>query len=97
MTRTFGQRVEAKKQRTDIRVGRINTLGGVASELARVYRGVRHKKIESTERYRLSCILTALAKCLEASEVEHRLDALEDAVTGRERFKVLTFTPKDKA
>jgi hypothetical protein len=95
MTRTFGERVAAKKPKQELRVGRINTLGGVASELGRVYRAVRHKKLDSVEGYRLSSILTALAKCLEASEVERRLAAIEDAVLGRQRFqpKVITFAP----
>jgi hypothetical protein len=98
MTRKFSEFVDAKKPKQGPRCGRIDNLGGVASEIGRIYRAARHKKLESVEAYRLSCILTALAKCLEASEVERRLAAIEDAVIGRERFqpKVLTFTPKDE-
>jgi hypothetical protein len=95
MKRTFGERVDAKKEKRAVPIGKINTLGGVASELARLYRATRHQKLCSVEAYRLSCILTALAKCLEASEVEARLATIEDAVLGRQRFqpKVITFTP----
>jgi hypothetical protein len=98
MTRKFSEFVDAKKPRQGPRVNRIDSLGGVASELARIYRAARHQKLCSVEAYRLSCILTALAKCLEASEVERRLAAIEDAVLGRQRFqpKVIEFTPKDE-
>jgi hypothetical protein len=86
MTRTFGERVAAKKPRQEPRVGRLNSLGGVACELARVYRAARHKKLETVEAYRLSCVLTALCKCLEASEIENRLARIEEVLLARERL-----------
>jgi hypothetical protein len=71
----------------------------VASELAHIYRAARQRQLDTVEAYRLSCILTALAKTLEASEIERRLAAIEDAMLGRETFrpKVISFTPKDTA
>jgi hypothetical protein len=95
MTRKFSEFVDAKKPKQGPRCGRIDNLGGVASEIARIYRAARHKRLDSVEAYRLSSILALLAKCLEASEVERRLAAIEDAVLGRQRFqpKVITFAP----
>jgi hypothetical protein len=85
MTRSFGERVDAKKPKQETRVGRLNSLGGVACELARVYRAARHKKLDTVEAYRLSCVLTALSKCLEASEIENRLSRIEEVLLARER------------
>jgi hypothetical protein len=50
----------------------------VASELGRLYRAVRRGQVASIEGYRMAAILNVLRQCLEAGDLERRLEELED-------------------
>jgi hypothetical protein len=68
------------KTRLPPRIGRLDSIGAIASELGRLYREARKGEIESFEATRLASILTGLRACLEAGmldDLQHRLDALE--------------------
>ena len=66
-------------------IGRLDSVGRVAVEVARVYRGARRKEIDSVTAYRLATILGILAKALEQSGIEQRLDDLEKVLIARDR------------
>ena len=68
-----------------VRIGRLTNVGQIASEIARVYRHARHGDIDSTEGYKLASILGVMAKCLEASELERRLNEIETVMLKREQ------------
>ena len=72
------------------KIGRLTTQDQIVKELARVYRHARRKEIDSSTAYRLSTILGTRAKTMEASELEKRLDVIEQALLARER----PFRPK---
>jgi hypothetical protein len=72
------------------KIGRINTQDGIVRELGRVYRHARRGEIDSSKAYRLSTILGTMAKTMESSELERRLDGIEQALLARER----PFRPK---
>ena len=60
-----------------IRIGHLDSLGGVCSELARVYRLARRGEMEMTEAKGLTYVLRELRCCLEASDIERRIADLE--------------------
>ena len=63
------------------RIGRLDTVGGVVTELGRVYRLARRGELEMGEAKGLTYILRELRCALEAGDIERRLDALEAART----------------
>ncbi len=60
-----------------VRIGRLDTVGGVKTEIARVYRQVRRGELDATEGTRLVYILRVLLTAIETTDVEQRLDVLE--------------------
>ena len=60
------------------RIGRLDRLGDVRHELARVYREARTGAIAWQDATRAAFILGQLARLLEQSEIAERLDMLED-------------------
>ena len=68
----------AERQRK-IRIGHLDTLGGVVAELAKVYRHARRGEMDMTEAKSLTYVLRELRSCLEAGDIERRLDQLEEA------------------
>lgn len=60
-----------------IRIGRLDTVGGTATELGRVYREMRRGTLDKADGERLARVLTMLRGALEVGEIERRLDALE--------------------
>ena len=56
----------------------LTKLEHVRDELARVYRQARTGKIETSDATRLTYILVALTKVIESSDLEKRVEALED-------------------
>jgi len=58
-------------------VGRLNTLQAVRRELSRVYREARTGKIDTADASRLGFLLVSLAKIMESSDLEQRIEALE--------------------
>jgi predicted ATPase with chaperone activity len=59
---------------------RLDSVGAVAQELARVYRQARTGEIEGNETRTLIAALRELRACLEASDLEHRIEALEQGI-----------------
>lgn len=56
---------------------RLNTMGSVRRELARVYADARSGSLQPSIAAKLAYVLTCLQKTLEWEIVEQRLDALE--------------------
>ncbi len=69
--------------KANIRIGRLNTVGGVVTELGRVYRKARRGEMDIGEGKSLTYILRELRCALEAKDVERRLDELEAAYPSR--------------
>ena len=66
-------------------IGRLDSVGRIAIEVGRIYRHARRKEIDSIEAYRLASVLAVMAKCLEQSQIEQRLDDLEKVLVARDR------------
>ena len=62
-----------------VRIGPLNTVGGVVTELGRVYRKSQRGEMELSDATRLTCVLRELRCALEAGDIERRLDELEAA------------------
>lgn len=56
---------------------RLDTIGDVKSQLARLYREARGGKIATQDATRLASILAMLGRMIEGSDLEDRLAALE--------------------
>ena len=68
-------------RKRNIRIGRLNTLGGVLVELGRIYREARRGELDKSDATKLATILREMRCALEASEIETRLKALEMRLT----------------
>lgn len=55
----------------------LKTMGQVRAEMARVYRQTRGGKIDTQDGSRFVYMLTQIAKLIELSELEKRVEALE--------------------
>jgi hypothetical protein len=55
----------------------LDTIGGVITEMGRVYRQMRRQQLDSLEGSRLVNALTALRQALEMGDLERRMEALE--------------------
>lgn len=64
---------DAKK----VRIGRLDTIGGVITEMGRVYRQARRKELDTLDANRLVGILAQIRTTMELSEIEERMRALE--------------------
>jgi len=60
-----------------IRIGPLNTVGGVVTELARIYRLARRSELNMADAKALTYVLREIRCALEASDIERRLEALE--------------------
>ena len=65
------------------RIGPVDTVGGVVTELGRIYREARRSELDMADAKGLTYILRELRCALEAGDIERRLDALEAARTNR--------------
>ena len=59
------------------RVGRLDTVGHIVSEMGRLYRQARRGEINSADASRLASILALMRQGLEVSDLERRLSELE--------------------
>ena len=66
------------KQKRKARVGRLHTVGHVVSELGKVYRLARRGELDMIEAKSLTYVLREIRCALEASDVERRLEELEE-------------------
>lgn len=64
-------------EKAKMRIGRLNTVGGVVAELGRVYRQARRAELDLGDATRLAMILREIRCALEATEIERRIEALE--------------------
>ncbi len=60
-----------------IRIGRLDTVGGVVTELGRIYRQARKGELDVGDGTRLAMILREIRCALEVSDFEARLLAVE--------------------
>ena len=60
-----------------IRIGPLDTVGGVVTELGRVYREARRGQLDVGDATRLAMVLREIRSALEVSEFEVRLRAVE--------------------
>ena len=66
-------------------IGRLDSVGRVAIEAARLYRHARRNQLGTIEAHRFAAILAVVAKCLEQGQIEQRLDDLERLLISREQ------------
>ncbi len=69
-------------EKASIRISRLDSVGGVVTELGRVYRQARRGQIALGDAKALTYVLRELRCALELSDIERRLDALEEAAPG---------------
>jgi hypothetical protein len=69
--------IEGKELSQPPRVGRLDSLQGVRVELVRIYKEARRGTLASSEATRLTYILQVIAKVLEQSDLEARIERLE--------------------
>ena len=60
-----------------VRIGRLDTVGGVVTELGRVYRQARRGELDVGDATRLAMVLREIRCALEVSDIEKRFEALE--------------------
>ncbi len=59
------------------RIGRLDTVGGVVTELGRIYRQARKGELDVGDATRLAMILREIRSALEAGDIERRIQELE--------------------
>lgn len=69
-------------------MGRLNSLKGVRLELVRVYTEVRQGALSSQEGTRLTYILQIIARVLEQSDLEQRVQHLEEELENERTIDV---------
>lgn len=75
-------------EKAKIRIGPLNTVGGVVVELGRVYRQARRGSLDLGEATRLAYILREIRCALEASDIERRIEVLEATLPPRRLRRV---------
>jgi hypothetical protein len=68
----------AEKNKTVLRVGRLDTIGSVRSELGRLYRAARRGDLDCLDATRLAVLLKEIRATIESHDIERRLVALEE-------------------
>jgi hypothetical protein len=81
--------IEPHERKRRVKISRLNTLDGVASELAHIYRQSRWNQLDSSTAQRLAAILSIIARTIETSQLERRLNEIEQALLARERHSDL--------
>ncbi len=66
-----------------VRIGPLDTVGHVVTELGRVYRLARRGELEINQAKSLTYVLREIRCALEASDVERRLEELEEALPSK--------------
>ena len=64
-------------EKEKVRIGRLDTVGGVVTELGRIYRLARRSELDMADAKALTYVLREIRCALEASDIERRLEALE--------------------
>lgn len=76
-----------KKRKRAVQIGRLDSIGGVMTELTRLYKTARRAEVDSLVASRLASILGELRRCLETSDLEKRLAELEAALGERPGYQ----------
>lgn len=71
-------RKQASERQRNIRIGPLDTVGGVVTEMGRVYREARRGEMKTEKASRLVYMLTQLRAALETGVIEERLRRLEE-------------------
>jgi hypothetical protein len=66
------------KSKSVPRVGPLNTVGHVVTELGKVYRAARAGRLDTLDGTRLASVLREIRSAIESDDIEKRLTALED-------------------
>ena len=66
-----------------VQIGRLHTVGHVVTELGRIYRLARRGEMEINQAKSLTYVLREIRCALEASDVERRLEELEEALPSK--------------
>jgi len=61
----------------------LETVTGVRREMARVYRHMRHGRIDTQDATRMTYVLSQIAKIIQTAELEARVAAVERALGSR--------------
>jgi hypothetical protein len=69
------------------RIPRLDSVGRVGTEIAKIYRLMRNEQIKSIDGLRAAQCLLALKNCLEVGEIADRLANIEQALANREARK----------
>ncbi len=64
-------------EKPKIRIGRLDSVGGVVTELGRIYRQARKGELDVGDATRLAMILREIRSALEAGDIERRIQELE--------------------
>ena len=64
-------------EKAKIRIGPLSTVGGVVTELGRIYRLARRSELGMADAKALIYVLREIRCALEAPDIERRLEALE--------------------
>jgi hypothetical protein len=78
-------------EKRKVRIGRLTTVGQVASELGRLYRQARRGDVAVADASRLATILAAMRQCLEASELERRIADMEAVAPAGSSHSIVPF------
>ena len=65
-------------EQKNVRIGRLDSVGGVVSELGRIYRQARRGELDVGDVTRLAMVLREIRCALEVSDIENRLLAVEE-------------------
>jgi hypothetical protein len=86
-----------KPRKRSVRIPRLNSVARVGAEIGKLYRLMRHKELSTPDGMRMVQALLGLKACLETSEIETRLKAIEEAVIGKKpAAQLLSFPNTDR-
>lgn len=74
---------KAKPGLKKVRIGKLNTLGLVTTELGNLYRQAKRREIESLDASRLAGILGEMRQCMQLSLIEEKMRDLEERLGER--------------
>jgi hypothetical protein len=85
-------------RKRSVRIPRLNSVARVGLEIGKLYRLMRQEELNTPDGMRMVQTLLGLKACLETSEIETRLKAIEEAVNGKKPpVKLLSFPNTEKA